>query len=104
MVRPPSRTNAFGRSAASRSPAPAATTIAQISPVTSRGEPGEDHLAAGRLQDARDLGLHELSDVVACALDDDHRAVVQVADALLGLLALADHLHPEGLAGQHRRL
>ncbi len=32
IVRPPSRTNAFGRSAASRSPAPAATTIAQVSP------------------------------------------------------------------------
>ena len=30
IVRPPSRTNAFGRSAPSRSPEPAATTIAQI--------------------------------------------------------------------------
>ena len=38
------------------------------------------------------------------SLDHDHRAVVEVADALLGLLALADDLDAQRLARQHRRL
>ena len=45
-----------------------------------------------------------VADEARAALDDDHRAVVQVADALAGLLALGDDLDPQRVAGQQRRL
>ena len=41
-----------------------------------------------------------LVDEPGAALDDDHRPVIEEADALAGLLALLDHLDPELLAGQ----
>ena len=45
-----------------------------------------------------------LVDVPRAALDDDHRAVVEEADALAGLLALLDDPDPQLLAGQDGRL
>ena len=45
-----------------------------------------------------------LVDVACAALDDDHRAVVEEADALARLLALLDDPDAELLAGQDRRL
>ena len=46
------------------------------------------------------LAIH----VLAAALDDDHRAVVQVAHALARLLARLDDPHFDRLAGQEHRL
>ena len=43
-------------------------------------------------------------DVAGAALDHDHRAVVEEADALAGLLALLDDPDPQLLAGQDRGL
>ena len=42
--------------------------------------------------------------IAAAAFHDDHRAVVEEADALAALLALLDDPDPELLAGQHHRL
>ena len=42
--------------------------------------------------------------VAAAALDHDHRPVVEVRDALAGLLALLDDLDLQRVAGQERRL
>src|SRR5487761_2541416 len=65
---------------------------------------GEDHAASHRLQDARyrdfDGGLH----VCLAVLDDDHRAIIQVADALAWLLALLHDLDSHVFAGQQNRL
>ena len=40
---------------------------------------------------------------VTCALDDDHRAVVEVADRLAGLLARLGQQHGHLVAGDDRR-
>ena len=45
-----------------------------------------------------------VSIALAAALDHDHRAVVEIADALAGVLARLDHAHPEVLAGEQRGL
>ena len=44
------------------------------------------------------------ADPAAAGLDDDHRPIVQIANALAGLLALTDQLDLELLAGQNGRL
>ena len=65
---------------------------------------GEDHPSGDRLQDPGDRDVDVPVDVSRAALDHDHRAVVEEADALAGLLALLDDPHPELLARQDRRL
>ena len=65
---------------------------------------GEDHPPGHGLQDARHREVDILVDQPGAALDHDHRAVVQEADALSGLLALLDDPDPQLLAGQDRRL
>ena len=40
----------------------------------------------------------------AAALDHDHRPVIEIGEALAGLLALLDDLDPQGVAGQERGL
>jgi hypothetical protein len=66
----------------------------------------EDHTAGAGLQDAGDKGADVFADVLAAALDDDHRAVLEVADALARLLARLDDAnferfsrHKDGLEG-----
>src|ERR1035441_3686085 len=51
----------------------------------------EDHLAAGGLQHAGDGDLDRLADHLAGVIDHHHRSVVQVADALVELLALFEN-------------
>src|SRR3954454_24602350 len=51
---------------------------------------GENHPARGRLQDTGDRDVEAAVDVPGATLDHDHRAVVEEADALAGLLALLD--------------
>ena len=51
---------------------------------------GEDHPPGDGLEDARDRDVDVAVDEPRAALDDDHRAVVEEADALAGLLALLD--------------
>src|SRR5205823_5779286 len=60
----------------------------------------KDHLPRGALEHAGDLDLDLLAHQGAAAVDHDHRAVVEVADPLVELLALADDLHLERLAGK----
>ena len=61
---------------------------------------GEDHPAGDGLEDPRHRHVEVLVDVPDPALDDDHRPVVEEADALAGLLALLDDPDPQLLAGQ----
>ena len=42
----------------------------------------EDHSAGASLQHARHCNLHIFPDVRAASFDDDHRAIVEVADSL----------------------
>ena len=71
-----------------RSEAPAATMIASAKPAAAGPvrsiEPrlGEDHPARHGLEDPRDGHVDILVDVPGAALDDDHRPVIEEADAL----------------------
>jgi hypothetical protein len=67
-------------------------------------EAAEDHLARGRLQHARYDDVDRLADHLACIVHDDHRAVVEVGDALVVLLAFLEDEHLHHLAGQHHGL
>src|SRR5881628_2615974 len=61
----------------------------------------EDHPAADRLKNSHD-GDRELgTDVPRAILDDDHGAVLEVADGLAGLFAFLDHAHGNLLARQN---
>ena len=51
-----------------------------------------------------DGDVEVLVDMPRAALDHDHRAVIEEADALPGLLALLDHPDPQLLAGEYRWL
>src|SRR4051812_21911619 len=65
---------------------------------------GEDHPSGDRLQNA-DHGDVELAlKVTATALHDDHRAVLEIRDALAWLLALLDHLDMHLVTRQERGL
>lgn len=55
------------------------------------------------LNRGRNRYVHQVSDIVAAVLDDDHGAVLAEAHAL-ALLALLDDLDLVHLAGQHDRL
>src|SRR5436305_5918365 len=101
----PIRTNAFGTGWPSRSPRPAAGTIAamRIGRSMSVDEVREDEPAVRRRDDAGDPDGDFLTDQPAALVDDDHRAVVEVADTLTGLAARLDQLHGDVLAGDDRR-
>ena len=53
----------------------------------------EDHSARRGLQYAGNEHFHHRADVLATALHDDHRAVIQIRDALTMLLAVLDNLY-----------
>src|SRR3972149_3660267 len=59
---------------------------------------GEDHSAGDGLQDAGDDHIRGLPDVLLSPPHDDHRAVLQVPDALPGLLAILHDVHGQLLA------
>ena len=63
----------------------------------------EDHAAGDGLQHAEHGHGELLADPAARALDDDHRAVIQVPDTLTRLLPLLDQLHRQLLPRQHDR-
>src|SRR5439155_22754311 len=63
-----------------------------------------DHAAGYRLQDTRDRHLDLGVDRLRAALDHRPRPVVEVADALAGILARLDHPHAQVLAGEQGRL
>src|ERR1700694_5232250 len=60
----------------------------------------EDHPAADRLKDSHDGDRKLGSDVPRAVLYDDHRAILEIADCLGGLLAFLDHAHRDLLARQ----
>ena len=64
----------------------------------------EDHLAGGRLQHAGDDDVDGLADHLARVVDDDHRPVVEIGDALVVFLAFLEDEHLHDLAGQDHRL
>ena len=66
--------------------------------------PAEDHLARRRLQHARHRDLDRAADRALALVHHDHRPVVEVGDALAGLLALLEHEDAQHLARQHHRL
>src|SRR4030095_5407321 len=61
--------------------------------------PPEDHLARSRLQYARDDNIDRLANGLSRVVDDDHRPVVQVRDALVVFLAFLQDKDLHQLAG-----
>ena len=72
-------------------------------PRWSRFDATEDHPPRRGLQHARDHQRDILPDAVAALFDDDHRAIVHVADALPRLIADLHDPHLQELAGQRHR-
>src|SRR5581483_11162566 len=72
--------------------------------LVGRPDPGEDHPAGGRLQDAGDGHGDGAVDVAAPVLHHHHGAVVEVAHALVRLLAVFDDGHLHRLTGADDRL
>src|SRR5207248_7626302 len=64
---------------------------------------GEDHPPADGLEDPHHGDGDLVADRPGAVLDDDHRPVLEVADALTRFLALLDDPHVDLLAGQHDR-
>src|SRR5205823_11388044 len=58
----------------------------------------EYHLACSRLKDARDRDVGRLSDQSPGVVDDYHRAVVEIGDALVVFLAFLEDEYPHRLA------
>lgn len=54
--------------------------------------------------DRKDQAVDRLGDKIAAAVDDDHCAVFQIADALVGLFAVALDLDSELFSGAHQGL
>jgi len=65
---------------------------------------GEDHPPGHRLQDARHRDFERGVHVGAAILDDDHSAIIQVADTLAGFFALLHDLDLHIFARQQDRL
>src|SRR6266550_7075923 len=63
----------------------------------------EDHPPADRLEDPHHGDCELRADVPSAVLDDDHRAVLQVADSLGMLLSFLDDPNGDLLTGQHDR-
>src|SRR5581483_12120627 len=72
--------------------------------LVGRPDHGEDHPAGGRLQDAGDGHGDGAVDVAAPVLHHHHGAVVEVAHALVRLLAVLDDGHLHRLTGADDRL
>ncbi len=53
------------------------------------------------MQNARDDDIGLFADQPASLLDHDHRAVIEIADALVRLLAFANDVHVQFFARQH---
>ena len=64
----------------------------------------EDHLSGSRLQHAGDGRLDGLADHLARVVDNHHRAIVQISDALIEFLPLFQDEHLHRFAGQVNRL
>ena len=88
---------------------PSRAQVAALGGRASRGavglglEPGlrpaaEDHLARGRLQNARDRHLDRPAQRLLALVDHHHRPVVEVGDALARFLAFLDHEDAQHLA------
>src|SRR5487761_120971 len=100
-----------------RVPEPAAATIAPtVMPLATlrlgsrvataaveRSGLGKDHAPRGRLDHRGDDGRDRLVQQAPAVLDDDHRAVVQAAHALAGLLTFPRHRDDDLLAGNRHR-
>ena len=64
---------------------------------------GKNDDARAGLEQALDLDFDLLADVRLAVVDDDHRAVGQIADALALVLAFADDSQLQDFAGQQNR-
>src|SRR5260221_6130317 len=90
MARPPSRRGSPGPNGCRSRPTPTCDPATPAA-MSALARLGEDHPPGDRLEDARDGDVDLGIDGSGPTLDDDHRAAVQVADALTGVLArLAD--------------
>ena len=67
-------------------------------------DPAEDHPAGAGLEHARHRQAEGLAQVIGSLLGDDHRAVVEIADALALLFAALEELDRQALAREHDRL
>src|SRR5258708_5398594 len=67
-------------------------------------EAPEDHLTRSCLQDAGNRHVDVLSDHASRVVNNHHRPVVQVSNALVVFLTLLEHEDTHDLAGQHDRL
>src|SRR5882672_5294742 len=63
----------------------------------------KDHPATDRLKDSHHRDRELRADVPGAVLDDDHRAVLEVADRLGGLLPFLDHADRDLFAREHDR-
>src|SRR5213593_2330359 len=101
--------NCFGVLRLRRAPTPpAGMTTATSRTARSRAifvaQAREDHAPGGRLEHAGDDDVGGLAEIAPAMVDDDHRAVVEVGDALPGFLSLTHDLYTHRLAGQDDRL
>src|ERR1700759_2047175 len=55
----------------------------------------KNHPPRGSLQHAGDVDLHLFANVLAAPFDDDHRAIVEIANALTDFFARFDDSHEE---------
>ena len=61
----------------------------------------KDHLAGRRLVGRCDKDVDGAINEAAGTVNDHHGAVIEIGDALCGLLAFAENEHAHGLAGEH---
>src|SRR5581483_1091851 len=64
-------------------------------------EAAKDHFAGGGLMDGGHDHVHGLVDQPPSAIDDDHRSVFEISDALVGFLSLPEDEHAHGFARKH---
>src|SRR5215211_4243527 len=104
--RPPSGRKTLS-GAPKRSPFPAATMIAAATNCDRSGgcmrRSGEDHAPGSGLEHASYGHTCLGADERLAAIDDDHRAVFEEADALSGLASFLDDFEVDLFARQHRR-
>ena len=61
----------------------------------------EDHLSRRRLEHARHGDIHVLAEELSRVVDDHHRAIVQIDNTLVVLLAFLENKHAHELTGKH---
>ena len=64
-------------------------------------EAAENHFSSRGLVYRRDHDVHTAIDGTASAIDDDHRAIVEVGDSLAGFLPFPQNEHTQGFAGEN---